>query len=219
MPTVHRRRYKGQANRTALALFGSPKRMETPEDRESMALVLLHSSQPAIKMLAQQALDPTFKHTSFGKLAENNGLNIHMLSDEFKAIHKSIGMIRAAPIVQELIVQAAEDARSRDEKCHTCKGTGQVLDTALMAKGKKEAEARGEEFEEAITRECDACHGEGTRYVLGDLDRLKMTFETFGLTSKGGGLNLNLDLRKPPDAHESMAELSASVAPILEGNK
>src|SRR5580765_509365 len=139
MAAITRHRVKGRRapERTALALFGSPKRMETPEDRESMALVLLHSSQPAIKMLAQQALDPTFKHTSFGKLAENNGLNIHMLSDEFKAIHKSIGMIRAAPIVQELIVQAAEDARSRDEKCHTCKGTGKVLDTALMAKVRK----------------------------------------------------------------------------------
>ncbi len=54
--------------------------------------------------------------------------------------------------------------------------------------------------------------------MLGDIDRLKLIFDTFGLTGKGGGVNVNLDLRKT-DVPESLGDLAQSLGPILEGGK
>jgi hypothetical protein len=189
MTQTHRRKYKGQADKTALALFGSTKRMETAADRETMALVLAQSASPVMRELARQAMDPIHKHTSFAKLAENNALNIHMLSEEVKSIYRAQGIMKAASKLPKMIEQAADDAMSREEKCKGCKGA-----------------------------DCIKCGGTGIVYRLGDIDRLKMMFETFGLTSKGGGVSVNLDFSKHQEKELSHAELSAALGPILEGN-
>jgi hypothetical protein len=198
-----RMRYRGSAKATAMSLFAVARgrKMETPEQRETIALVFRLSDKPAIQALARDAMDPLFKRTSFAALAERNALNIHMLSDEFKAIMRSDGLMRAAQHLPEIIEQVAVDAKSRDQACKVCNGTGMIESTI----GKKKS------------RECVVCEGRGTKYVLGDIDRLKLLFETFGLSGKGGGLNVNLDLRKLPD-NETMSDLSASIAPLLEGS-
>jgi|SRR6267142_5579185 len=192
-------RYRGTAKATAMSLFATAARckMETPEQRETIALIFRLSDKPAIQALAQDAMNPIFKRTSFAALAERHALNIHMLSDEFKAIMRSDGLMRAAQHLPEIIEQTAIDAKSKDVKCRACKGTGSI------------------EREDKLEI-CSKCDGAGTVYVLGDADRLKMIFETFGLTGKGGGVNI-LNLTKV-GGHESMSELSESIAPLLEGS-
>jgi hypothetical protein len=192
---VHKRKYKGQAHRTALALFGRKSLMETPEERETLALVLRLSDKPAFQHLAAQAMSPlqADRSTSFAMLIEKHGLNIHSIAEEFKAIQRSTGFMRAAQHLPDIMEETAQAARSHDERCKKCKGTGQVKEIA-----------------------CDNCDGTGKVHVPGDLERLKITLETFELLGKRAGLNLNLDLRKLPE-HESMADLSASIAPLLEG--
>jgi hypothetical protein len=198
-----RMRYRGTAKATAMSLFAVARgrKMETPEQRETIALVFKLSDKPAIQALAQDAMNPLFKRTSFASLAERHALNIHMLSDEFKAIMRSDGLMRAAQHLPEIIEQVAVDAKSRDQRCSVCNGTGEITSTI----GKRKS------------RKCVTCDGRGTKYVLGDIDRLKLLFETFGLSGKSGGLNVNLDLRKIPE-HESMSDLSESIAPLLEGS-
>jgi len=216
---VHKRKYKGQAHRTALALFGRRTLMETPEERETLALVLRLSDKPAFQHLAAQAMSPlqADRSTSFAMLIEKHGLNIHSIAEEFKSIQRSTGFMRAAQHLPDIMEETAVAAKSHDKKCSACKGKGNVPDYALMAKGKKEAEERGEEFTEVLTLPCDICDGKGTVRVAGDLERLKITLETFELLGKRAGLNLNLDLRKV-DAHESLGDLASSLGPILEGN-
>ncbi len=190
----HIKKYKRQANKTALALFGRSSRMETPEERETLALVLRLSDKNEFKQLAAQAMSPLYKGTSFAKLIEQHGLNIHSISSEIKDIQRSTGFLRAAMHLPDIMEETAIAAKSRDEQCKSCKGTGLVKELP-----------------------CGKCEGKGTVRVLGDLERLKITLETFELLGKRAGLNLNLDLRKMPN-NESMADLSASVAPLLEGH-
>lgn len=198
MPRVSNRKVKGQAHRTARLLFGSHGLMEKPEERMAMALVLRLSPKQEMRELAKMALDPLEKQSSFARLAERQGLNFHMISQEFQAIQRSEGLMRAAQHLPELLEQTAEDAKSKWDDCPRCKGMG-TTDT-------KDG-----------VRECSECKGKGLVYVLGNAERLKMIFETFGLTGKqGGGVNVNLDLRNTAQP-ETMHDLSQSVAGILEG--
>jgi len=172
-----------------------------------------------VQQLARQALDPVWKQTSFGVLAEKNKLNYHMVSAEYKAIMKSEGYIRQAAHLPELMEQSAIDAKSKWEECGTCDGAGDVPDNDAFTIAKAEARDNGLPAPVVAPRKrCKACKGTGKVYVEGNIDKLKMVFETHGLIGKGGGLNVNLDLRNPPVAPESMSDLAASVAPIIEGD-
>jgi len=185
-----------------------------------MALVLAQSSDERMRRLASEAMLPELKQSSFAKLAERLGLNFHMISEEYRALKRSEGYIAAAKHLPELMEQAAVDAKSKWETCETCDGETTVPDAEMFEELKRRAKKAGDDPREVECpiKTCPRCKGEGKVYVLGDVDRLKMIFDTFGLTGKSGGVNVNLDLRKT-DPHESMADLSASIAPILEGNQ
>src|SRR6266704_1762692 len=223
MAEPSKRKFKGQAHRTALQLFGltGQKVMESKEDREHMALVLRMSHDARMKALAAQALDPLHVHTSFAKLAENLGLNYHMISTEYRELKRSEGFIRAASHLPDLMEQAAIDSRSEWQDCRNCKGIGKV-DAVVPcapcegAKGNADCEKCHGKGKYGEVVDCGVCQGKGLVYVLGDIDRLKLIFDTFGLTGKGGGVNVNLDLRKT-DVPESLGDLAESLGPILEG--
>lgn len=202
-------RYRGTAKATAMGLFATAARckMETPQQRETIALVFRLSDKPAIQALAQDAMNPIFKRTSFAALAERYALNIHMLSEEYKAIMRSDGFMRAAQHLPEIMEQTAIDAKGGDVKCKACKGAGTIARLVKGAEGEEDVEERDP---------CDKCDGKGTVYQAGDIERLKMIFETFGLTGKGGGVNI-LNLTKV-GGYESMSDLSESIAPLLEGS-
>ena len=100
----------------------------------------------------------------------------------------------------EIMEQTALDAKSQVADCPKCKGMGQI-------------DGKGG------VQDCPACAGKGTTYIMGDAERLKLVFETFGLSGKGGGVNVNLDLRKPPEPHEGLHDLAQSLGPILEGER
>lgn len=201
---AHKNKNKGQTRKTAMMLFGAKGKMEKPEERMLIAEILQYSMNPTFKILAREASSsaPEFCRTSFAKLVENKGLNVHDVSREIQALMKSEGLMKAALRLPKIMEQVAEDAMSRDEECRVCNGTGHI---SIMREGVEEVDP------------CDECRGKGTIYVMGNTERLKMMFETFGLTSKGGGVSMNLNLNtvKEPD----MADLSAALGPILEGKE
>ncbi len=205
--------------RTALMLFGIDHKMEKPEEREHLALVLRNSDSPAMRTLAVQAMDKDFRVVSFAALAERNRVNYHMISDEYKKIMRSEGFIRQARHLPELMEQAAKDAASRWVDCETCDGTREVPDLEAFNKLKREAKAAKEPAPTTCPRKkCPRCKGEGLTWELGDTDRLKMIFETYGLTGKtGAGVNILNIAPGGPTAPETMSDLAASVAPIIEG--
>ena len=206
--------------RTALMLFGIDHKMEKPEEREHMALVLRNSDQPAMRQLAAQAMDKDFRVVSFAALAERNRVNYHMISDEYKKIMRSEGFIRQARHLPELMETAAIDAKSKMVECETCDGKGEVPDLEAYNKLKREAKQAKEPAPvECPRKRCPRCKGAKEVWMLGDTDRLKMIFETYGLTGKtGAGVNiLNIAGAGAPTAPETMSDLAASVAPIIEG--
>lgn len=193
------RKVKGQAARTARLLLGKTngRLMETPEEREHLALVLSRSHDARVQQLVTDlALQPG---TSLARLAEGHGLNFHQISEEYTRLRKSEGFIRAAHHIPEIMEQVAVDAKNRWEECGGCNGIGMV-DTA---EGIKPCPARG-------------CTN-GRVYVQASIDHLKLMFDTFGLTGKGGGVNVNLDLRKT-DQPETLHDIAGSLSGIIEGN-
>jgi hypothetical protein len=206
------RKYKGQANKTAMMLFGNRygRKMEKPEDRKMMAAALAHSTDIKMRTLAGQAVDPIYKSYSFATLVENMGLTYEHVAKEFHQLMKIEGMTRQSKMLPGLMEETAQNAQNKTYPCADCDGTGQVPGRPAYKLGKSgEGEVRG-------TKLCKTCHGEGKVTIRGDIDCLKLVFETFQLTGKSGQPMVNLDLRtiKP---HESMADLSASIAPILNG--
>lgn len=197
-----RRKIRGTARTTALKLFGVPGKMERPSDRENIVLILRHSPNPRVQALCRMAQDSIYKTTSFAQLAENLALNYHDLAKEYKEIQRSMGYVRAAAHLPDLMEQTMLDAQGKVRTCKRCAGEGKIT------VGKDDA---------AHEADCPLCEGKGKRYEMGDTDRLRMALEMFSLTGKtGGGVAVNLDLRQT-EKPESLESLSESLGPILEG--
>lgn len=225
------RRSKGQARRNALMLFGAKpgSKMETREARQNLALILRLSQHDRFKALANMALSPIYEKTAFTTLMEKLQITYHDLSTEYKALQTSVGMIRAAEHIPDIMAQTAVDAKHRQVECVHCKGKGQikVYDYALVDKARATlAENIGLERESDPEVEllakgraiCTKCRGKGEIEVKGDLDKLKVIFETFGLTAKGGGLALNVGFNATVNVpQQTLGELAKDVSPIMEG--
>jgi hypothetical protein len=183
----------------ARKLFGlpGPGIHESAEDRQMIAAALALSSDPRIKRLARDCLSPSYRGTSFAGICDQMQIEYRDVERELRAISKSQGFIRISQHLPDLMEQSAVDARSRYEPCRKCDETGVIFE------GKDE-------------KVCPSCHGEKQVYMPGEVDRLKLVFETMGLIGKGGGVNVNLDLRKVDEA-ENVEDLYGSVSGILEG--
>ena len=225
--TPSKRKVKGQARQTAMQLFGVPGKnckMETPEQRAEVAEILAFSPDPKIRELVRQCRMPELRQTSFASLAESLGLNFYMIADEIKLIQRSEGFIRMARHLPEIMEQTAVDAKSQWCDCSVCGGIGKVDVSVLCEpcggkKGNTECEQCHGKGKYGEIQDCLSCKGKGLVYIMGDAERLKLVFETFGLSGKGGGVNVNLDLRKPPESHEGLHDLAQSLGPILEGER
>lgn len=193
------RKVKGQARRTARLLFGLPEGrvMESPEERQATALVLSHSTDARVQRLVTDLLssDPDSTRTSLAVIMERHGLNFHMISEEYTRLKKAEGFIRTARHLPAIMEQTAQNAQDRWEDCARCSGTGKrdtpdgVIDCGCV---------------------------DGKVFIRADETSLKLMFDTFGLTGKSSGVNVNLDLRHT-DKPESLGDLAASLGPIIEG--
>jgi len=225
------RRSKGQAKRNAMVLFGNKygQKMEDKAVRQNMALILRLSQHDRFRALANMALSPIHAKTAFTSLMEKLQITYHDLSTEYKALQTSVGMIRAADHIPDIMAQTAEDAKHRHVECVHCKGKGQVkvFDYAAIDKARSTlAENIGLEREsdpevELLAKgraSCAKCRGTGKVEVKGDLERLKVIFDTFGLTAKGGGLALNVGFNATVNVpQQTLGELAKDVSPIMEG--
>lgn len=184
-----------------MQLFGLPagRSKETPEQREHMALALSLSHDQRMRDLASDLIrsDPDHMRTSLATLAEKHKLNYHMISEEYRQIKKSEGYIRMAQHLPDIMEQTARKAKDEWADCASCGGLGKV-------------DGKGG------VKDCTTCAGKGLVLVAGSVDHLKLVFDTFGLTGKSTGVNVNLDMRKI-DPHESLGDLAGSLSTIIEG--
>src|SRR5258708_4880856 len=150
---------------TAMKLFGSKGKMERPEQREEMSLVLRMSSDPRFQELAKRAMNKiVYGQRSFAWIAEDLGLTYPVIAKEYSELQKAQGFIRAAEHLPDLMEQVMVDAKSITAECSECSGTGQVLDTTDP---------------EAVSKRCEECQSEGEHYVPGDINRVKLALEPF----------------------------------------
>lgn len=213
---------KGKRRQTAMILFGLPLNgpvMETPEQRMMMIQALRHSDDERMRALAKSAADPMNARVSFSRLAEDHRVNAYMIAKEFEKIMKAEGIIRQAQHLPELMEAAAIDAKSKWEECETCDGVGTVPDAEAHKIACAEAVKKGEPMPTVAPRmKCKNCKGEGQVYVMGDIDRLKLVFETYGLTGKASAAAMNvLNISNPAGAHETLHDLAGSLSGIIEG--
>lgn len=184
--------------KTALTLFGDIGRMEAPEDRLMIAHILSRSADERLQRLSRLLLDDKDlmgQKVSLAAQAVACGVTDVEISNAFVKAIKAEGFIRQAKHLPDLMEQAAIDAKSRWEDCKHCGGAGSIGDKV-----------------------CERCSGKGEVYVLGDTSRLKMVFETYGLTAKSGAVNI-LNVASPPSSSETLPALAGSLSSIIEGNK
>src|SRR5882724_2338210 len=187
---------------TAMKLFGSKGKMERPEQREEMALVLRMSADPRFQELARRAMNKiVYGQRSFAWIAEDLGLTYPVIAKEYSELQKAQGFIRAAEHLPDLMEQVMVDAKSVTADCKVCKGTGEVLDKTDP---------------DAVAKPCEACGGEGEHYVPGDIDRVKLALETFQIVGGKANVAVNVDLSNTGRG-EGLGALAASVGPLLEG--
>jgi len=199
-------RYKGQSRKAAQLLFGLPKGrlMESPQQRAHMIEILKLSHNPQIKMLVREAdasnlIGSLHVRDSFAKLCEQNALTWKAVADEYVAIQKSHGLVAMADRLPAIMEQTAIAAMIRDETCPRCKGV-------------KRVRLKNMKF-----GSCPKCNGTGTTRVDADPDRLKLVFNTFGLTGQGASANVNVNTQVNIDAAQTMEDLARDVSSIIDG--
>lgn len=208
------KRKVGRPNTVARALFGVPwGRMEPRERREEVALVLRLSDSEKMRFLAQHALDPIHDRTSFATLCDKFNVSYKQVANAYKEVKQSEGLLKAASHLPALMEQVAVDAKSKTEECFPCGGTGKILDSVADTKAKKEAEERGEEHE-PITKVCGVCKGNGTIYIPGEVERLKLVFDMIEPRVKGPAINIDLSNH---EKSERLEDLASSVSGIVDG--
>jgi len=174
--------------------------MESEEERKSVALVLSHSADARIQRLVSDLMNPMVEGSSLARLAENRGLNFHDISEEYRRLRVSEGYIRAAHRIPEVMEQTAADALNRYEDCTKCGGMGRVDGPNGV-----------------VVCTAPGCH-EGKVFVRASAEDRRLMFDTFGLTNKGGGVNVNVDLSRH-DQPETLHDLASSLGPLLEGER
>lgn len=165
-----------------------------------MAIVLARSTDARVQRMVSDLMspDPVNSSSSLARIAERHGLNFHEISEEYTRLRKAEGFIRAAHKIPEIMQQVADDSLHRWEECAACGGLGSIDGEG----GVKKCSAKG-------------CV-DGKVHVRASIENIQLMFNTFGLTGKGGGVSVNLDLRKT-DTPESLHDLASSLGPILEG--
>lgn len=197
-----------QHNARVLLGDGSTRILESPEQRAHFLEVMRSSPVVEMRKLADSIQinnETSEQRRSIARLIEQHGLNVHDVADEYKRIVKSLGTLAAGQHIPRLMEQTAEDALNRDASCPDCRG-----------KGFTERKIIKHEREQKQREACSRCSGTGTIVVAGDKESLRITFETFGLLG-GHGPAVNIDLRDTRK-HETLEQLSESIAPLLEGS-
>jgi len=199
-------KYKGQSKKVAQLLFGLPKGriMESPEQRQHMIDVLRLSDKPAIKLLVMESDPKTIigamnTRESFAKLMEANALTWKAVADEYVSIQKSQGMVAMSAHLPEIMKQTALGAMVRDETCPRCKG-----------RNPKRVRLKNMKY-----GDCPKCSGTGVLRVEADADKLKLVFNTFGLTAVAANAQVTNTVNV--NVGQSMEELSRDVAGIISG--
>ncbi len=202
-PRPSSQKYKGQAGKAAMMLFGLPEgqKMESPVQRQHMIDILMLSANPFVRQCAKDAANPLFKRMSFARITERCAVPYENIMKEYVSIQRTRGLQGMAGHLPEVMEQTALAARVRDETCPKCYG---INPTHQRLKNQKFGN-------------CLKCEGTGIVRHEADPESEKLMFNTFGLTTQAGSANVNVNTQVNITESQTMEDLSKDVASIIEG--
>lgn len=137
-----------------------------PEDLFTAALE--SSTDPKFVNFLAARINPLYKNHSLASLARKFNVTLADLDDLYRNYQLHVGMVRMMEHVPQVLVDVAEDAKSRIVVCSRCDGEGKLLD------------------EKQNQRECPVCNGIGRVRQSGDKAARDLVFESIGLIGKRG---------------------------------
>jgi hypothetical protein len=134
------------------------RQIESGAGRENIADCLVATGNPRATRLLDMMLDPAYEALSFGQLCSRAGLSGGEVLRLICQRQLAEGMIRACYHLPDIMENLALDAMGRNEPCATCCGEG-ILGTAS----------------------CRRCGGSGSLRFPGDMRRIRLALEMFGI--------------------------------------
>lgn len=139
---------------------------------------------PAGRMLAYLQSEKTVTH-SFTTMARNAGLTLAEIVDLVRNYEITMGMLRAARHVPDVLEDIAEDSRTRLVICPSCGGAKEAYDVGDDET--REIIESDPELAAIIGKAtCTTCNGVGYLRQLGSTEARKLLLETVGLLKRGG---------------------------------
>lgn len=169
-------------NNTALA------RIEKSVPKAELERLLDQSDDPRAHHLVSLMFDISLKNVKLPELARRAGLQYSEVLRMITLGRLGDGALAMSEHAPQVMEDVAIDAKSRIVECPTCGGSGEV---SSVVKGEKEDE---EEEPSVETSVCGTCDGSGKLRKIGDIDARKLMFETLGLTNKGKGAMVNVNV-------------------------
>lgn len=131
--------------------------------------------------------DPSFSALPLAEICAMGGITPGELLDGYKAGQLQRAHALSAKLVGEQLPGVVADtlrlAQPHEDTCHGCQGTGSVTPEP----SKREPNPR--------PQPCPLCAGSGVLIYAGDLDHKKLALELGRLTSKHGGVSVQVDAR------------------------
>lgn len=170
----HGRGLNKQPNRDkAVAAF-----IETVDYRR-LEMILL--TDPKYHLLLQMMRDPLVfasgqGRMSFAAVMRKANVTLAEIQKAYIDGSKQLGVLELANRFPAIAADIGEDAKSRDETCPACQGTGAMLGVAVEGASDAELDAA----------QCKACKGSGSIRVMGDKHARDLTINLLGLGQKAG---------------------------------
>lgn len=163
----------------------SYRRLETSLPRNEMIQVLQPSADPRVQQLLEMLLssNPEVMKLSLPNIAAQCRLSYAELVREIAKGRVTEGVLRMSKHIPKVLEDTALDARSKNDICDACSGTGQVIENRPQYK----------KSDDVTWTDCAKCNGKGKIRRPGNTEARKLVFEAAGLTNKRGpAVNVNV---------------------------
>lgn len=144
-------------------------------------LEMILAADERYHLLLQMMKDPLIfargkSRMSFAAVIRKANVTLAEIQKTYIEGSKQLGILELANRFPAIASDIGEDARSKDEPCPSCQGTGSLPAVVL-------AEASDAELDAA---ECRMCKGTGSIRVMGDKHARDLTVNLLGLGQKSG---------------------------------
>jgi len=181
------------------------KRLAAEVDRREIAEAAYSDGNERLTTFANMLLNPDWKRHSIAKIAKDCMLSYAEVLRAIQRFKIDQGMFRMARHTPQVMEDVAEDAKSRLVTCPSCEGHGRI----------EKVNRKGEVIAEKL---CVTCDGVGKLRKIGDEASRKLLFETMGLTNKGRGPMVAVQVNNPQAMETSVEQVHEAISIPMEAD-